>query len=69
MFNRETLPSITTLECLCHAFGITMAEFFWDDAEIVQALSDREILTLFHSLSDDAQQSILTLMRELSKRA
>ncbi|MBO5362919.1 MAG: helix-turn-helix transcriptional regulator, partial [Clostridia bacterium] len=30
MFNRETLPSITTLECLCSAFGITLAEFFND---------------------------------------
>ena len=27
MFNRETLPSITTLENLCTAFGISMSEF------------------------------------------
>ena len=28
MFNRETLPSITTLECICNAFHITMSDFF-----------------------------------------
>lgn len=27
MFNRETLPSLTTLESLCRAFGVTLSEF------------------------------------------
>lgn len=28
MFNRKTLPSLTTLYALCDAFEITMSEFF-----------------------------------------
>ncbi|MGN1316407.1 MAG: helix-turn-helix domain-containing protein [Acutalibacteraceae bacterium] len=31
MFNRETLPSIVTLQALCDGFGITMAEFFTEE--------------------------------------
>ncbi len=68
MFNCETLPSITTLECLCHAFGITMAEFFTEDTGGAQSPSDRELLALYHGLSDEAQQSVVTLLRELPKR-
>lgn len=32
MFNRETQPSITTLQLICDAFGITLADFFREDA-------------------------------------
>ncbi len=31
MFNRETLPSIVTLQLICNAFGITLSEFFYED--------------------------------------
>ena len=31
MFNRETLPSITTLEAICNAFDVSLSEFFKED--------------------------------------
>ena len=68
MFNRETLPSITTLECICHAFGITMSEFF-DDCGEAEAVADgnrREFTALYESLSPQTRRAILNLMRELS---
>ncbi len=30
MFYRNTIPSIPTLEIICRAFGITLAQFFTD---------------------------------------
>ena len=65
MFNRETLPSITTLECICSAFGITLSEFF---AESTAQSDADELLSLYAGISEEAQKSILTLMRELTKQ-
>ena len=66
MFNRETLPSITSLECICKAFGITLAEFFEETTPT--QLSDQKVLELYHSINDEAKQSIIALMKELSKK-
>ena len=30
MFYRNTIPSVATLEIICRAFGITLAQFFAD---------------------------------------
>lgn len=68
MFNRETLPSITTLECICNAFGITMSEFFAEDMGKSQLDTEQEILTLYRALSDETKDSVLVILRELSKK-
>ena len=65
MFNRETLPSITTLECICSAFGITLSEFFKEN-ESITSTQEEELLALFRSASEDAKKSIITLLRELT---
>ena len=62
MFNRETLPSITTLECICNAFGITMSDFFKENSELNQ---DDEFVTLYNALDADLKKSVLTIMRRL----
>ncbi|MBE6546940.1 MAG: helix-turn-helix domain-containing protein [Ruminococcaceae bacterium] len=67
MFNRETLPSITTLEMICDAFGITMAEFFTE--ETTEPLSYRvdelEFRRVYGELSDDMKRTVMHLMRAL----
>ena len=35
MFRRNTVPSIPTLETICEAFGITLAQFFAEDLNMV----------------------------------
>ncbi len=62
MFNRETLPSITTLECICNAFGITMSEFFKEknDENV-----DDEFIALYNALDEDLKKSVLTIMKGL----
>ncbi len=64
MFNRETLPSITTLESICAALGITMSEFFKEDE--MERDDTEEFLTLYQALPKRTQAAILNLMRELS---
>lgn len=65
MFNRETLPSITTLECICEAFGISISEFFAEKS--VQNDTD-ELLRLYAGASAEAKKAVLTLLRELPKK-
>lgn len=65
MFNRETLPSITTLECISSAFGITMSEFFLDESD-GKNCDELEILALYRSSPDNVKSSILNLLRAIS---
>lgn len=67
MFNRETLPSITTLECICSAFGITMSEFFddRDENEVSLEGGKREFIALYEALSPQTRRAVLNLMRDL----
>ena len=62
MFNRETLPSITTLECICNAFGISMSDFFKEDEK---NSVDEEFISLYNALDDDLKKSVLTIMKKL----
>ena len=69
MFNRETLPSITTLECICNAFEIKMSEFFAenDDAAVV-SLDERRLIDMYRKLSPETRKNISALLRELSSK-
>lgn len=66
MFNRETLPSITTLECICNAFGITMSEFFAEDAVKPSATVESEFNFLYNKIDDESKKSLLMIMRKLA---
>ncbi len=66
MFNRETLPSITTLECICGAFGISLSAFFAEESNHTSS-NEEEVLKLYAGISDEAKASVLSLLRELQK--
>lgn len=66
MFNRETLPSITTLECICNAFGITMSEFFAEDVAKPSAIAESEFVFLYNKMDDESKKSLLMIMRKLT---
>ncbi len=69
MFNRETLPSITTLELICQAFGISMSEFFAEPTETEKSVvCEKEMMEAFQSLDDGTKRIVLDLMKELGKR-
>lgn len=44
MRRRNTVPSISTLEAICSAFGITLAQFFADDAHAFQLNAEQQEL-------------------------
>lgn len=64
MFNRETMPSIVTLQLICDAFGVTMAEFFSETNS--DELSAERFAREFEKLSQDDKRIILELMHKLN---
>lgn len=54
MFNRNNAPTLPTLESVCRAFGITLAQFFAEN-ELVQMTDEQRILfSRWNPLTDEA---------------
>ena len=68
MFNRETQPSIATLEAICKGFGITLAEFFTEgEEEKGEVISADELTETFYGLPRESQKLVCRLTKELSR--
>ena len=68
MFNRETLPSITTLSSICSAFGISLSDFFAEENAFNNySPSDKKLLDMFNSTTKEVREAILCLLREINK--
>ncbi len=64
MFSRNNDPSISTLEHICKAFGITLSEFFANDGELVVLTKEQSvILEKWSTLSDEQKSSLLKLSK------
>lgn len=63
---RNTVPSISTLESICSAFGITLAQFFTEDSFTVQLnYEQRELFNHWISLTDNQKELIYKLIKEM----
>lgn len=63
MLQRGTPPKIDTLQRICDAFGMTLAQFFLDDEQIeILSSKEKELVTLFRRLTDKKQQALLDLI-------
>ena len=68
IFKRNTVPSITTLEAICSAFGISLAQFF-AESEMVELTP--ELKTLFEnwvSLTADQKQAALQMIQAMNTK-
>ena len=65
MFLRKTLPSLTTLDHICMAFGITMEEFFIE--ENAPSPQEESAISLFRRLSEKEKTAVLALMKHLDE--
>ncbi len=64
MFARKSTPSISTLECFCKAFNISLAEFFCD--EDISGNQEIVLLSYFKKLSSKDAQTVIALTKYLS---
>jgi len=66
MFNRNTMPTLPTLENICTAFGVTMSQFFTDGNTV--ELSDEQMV-LFNKwscLTDEQKKLVMDIINNFS---
>ena len=65
MFLRKTLPSLTTLDHICMAFGITIEDFFKEGTS--PDPKEERFLSLFRRLSEKEKGAVLALMEHFDE--
>ena len=64
LFTRNNLPTLPTLEAVCNAFGITLAEFFAEDGATPSPYTQEQQLlqAKWSTLSEDKKEALLHLL-------
>ena len=63
IFRRNTVPSISTLEAICNAFGISLSQFF-ADGDLVELTPElREVFDQWATLTPEQKQAVLELLK------
>ncbi len=66
MFNRNNAPTLPTLESVCRAFGITLAQFFAEGDEPTQLTEEQRILfSRWSPLTEEQKRLLLDLMKTM----
>ena len=61
--NRDAPPKFDTLQRICEAFGISLAQFFMEDEQIeILNKEEKELITLFRKLPEKKQQALISLI-------
>lgn len=63
IFNRNTTPSVATLESICEGFGITLAQFFAEGDMVELTEEQQEMFSAWSSLSKDQKDVLNQLIR------
>lgn len=67
IFNRNTTPSVSTLESICGGFGITLAQFF-AQGDLVELTSEQQKMFSAWSSLTKAQKDVLHQLIDVMKR-
>jgi len=65
IFKRNTVPNIITLEAICRAFGITLAQFFADNNLVELNKEQKELFDKWKYLSPEQKEMIYNLINNL----
>lgn len=61
-----SMPNIMNLEKICHAFGITLSQFFAEDGDQGSLTKEqRELVDQWTRLPDDKRAFVLDLLRKM----
>lgn len=65
MYRRHTIPSISTLESICSAFGITLSQFFAENTDAVPLTPEqKKMFDQWANLTPPQKQLIENLINE-----
>ena len=68
IFNRNTTPSVATLESICAGFGITLAQFFAEGDMVELTEEQKEMFSAWSSLSKDQKDVLRQLVLVMKAR-
>lgn len=68
LFNRNTLPSIPTLEAICDGFGISLGQFFSAGNSVFLSEEQKEFFDNWFSLDADDKQLIAEIVRRFKSK-
>ena len=68
IFKRNTVPSISTLEAVCAAFGISLAQFFAEQDMVELTPELKELFDNWVSLTPEQKQAALQMIRAMNKK-
>lgn len=63
IFNRNTTPSVATLESICAGFGISLAQFFAEGDMVELTEEQKEMFSAWSSLTKDQKEVLNQLIR------
>ncbi len=66
-FRTKNLPTIPSLEKICAAFNISLAQFFFEDGDTQTVLTEKQarLLHHFNRLTEKQQNDLLQLLSDL----
>lgn len=68
ILTKDSIPTVPTLERICEAFGITLAQFFIEDEERPDLTDEqKEIVDIWDGLEAKEQEIFLSFARSLKK--
>jgi transcriptional regulator with XRE-family HTH domain len=65
LFKRNTVPSIATLEIICNAFGITLAQFFADESMVELTIEQMEMFDRWITLKKEQKLLLFELINNM----
>lgn len=67
VYKRNTVPSVSTLEAICSAFGITLAQFFAEGGMVEVTPDLQEVFSRWANLTPRQKELILEMLRVLDE--
>lgn len=65
IYRRHTVPSLSTLEIICDAFGITLSQFFAEDTDAVPLTPEqKEMFDKWANLTPSQKEIIEKIIQE-----
>lgn len=65
IFSRNTMPSLATLESICHGFRISLSQFFADEEMIEYTPELKELYHAWCFLTPEQKDAILHVMKAM----
>ena len=66
IFNRNTTPSIPTIEAICDAFGLTLAQFF-SEGNLTMLTSEQQVIFQHWSSLNPQQKAVLAQLIDVMR--